>query len=304
MSSTLHEICLKYAQKQPGMADALTEDSPILGACRWRASTHGLWNVAEELRDVKGPSFVKPDAPLPMMSVSSDLRHVDLKVMGGALQVPTMRAQQMGGAAKYFADKQNFILRKAGMDTERQLVLQNWLKAARAVKNLYDAGGTGKGWFILAVRFDDHGNIGLYDPKQFVQGRLFTITFPDNGAEHLLEGEYAGTYGFTVLYRATFGWQILDARNTCAAIVNIDENSKPTPAMVDEALAAVRAQPGNTFLFCGPQAKIYGLNPYKMDNLQVAVADKNANTIIESWNGIRIVTSHNFKDKIDKVNVA
>lgn len=302
--STLHEICVQRARKQAGMVDNLTEDAPILRTVTWKPSTHGLWNVAEKLEEVTGPAFVEPDAPLPVIRTSSSLVHTDLHVMGGTMEVPTQRALKFGGPAKYFSEKQAAVLRRAGMDTEKQLVEKNWLKAARAVRNLKDAGGTGQGWFILAVRFDELNNVGLYDPDQFVQGRLFNIELPYGGSEHLLHGEYEGVYGYAVIYRANFGWQILDAKRTCAAIVNIDETHKPTPAMIDDMLAEVRAQPGSTYIYCGPKAKIYGINPYKTDNVQLANNDANAATRIETWNGISIVVSHNFIDKVARVTVA
>ena len=301
--STLHEICVRMARKQPGMADSLTEDAPILRVVKWKPSTHGMWNVAERLEEVTGPAFVEPDAPLPMIRASTSLVHTDLHVMGGTMEVPTQRALKFGGAAKYFADKQDVILRRAGMDTERQLVEKNWLKAAQAAKNLKDAGGKGQGWWLLAVRFDELNNCGLYDPDQFNQGRLFNIETPYGGSEHLLHGEYEGVYGFAVIYRANFGWQILDAKRTCAAIVNIDEESKPTAAMIDDMLADVRAQPGSTYIFCGPKAKIHGLNPYKVDNVQLANGDSDAKTRVETWNGISIIPSHNFAAKGPNVKV-
>lgn len=302
--STLHEICLKFARKQPGMADSLTEDAPILRTVRWKPSTHGLWNVAERLEEVTGPAFVEPDAPLPVIRTSSSLVHTDLHVMGGTMEVPTQRALKFGGPAKYFAEKQSTILRRAGMDTEKQLMEKNWLKAAKSAKNLKDAGGTGAGWYLLAVRFDELNNVGLYDPDQFAGGgRLFQIETPYNGSEHILHGEYEGVYGYAIIYRANFGWQILDASRTCAAIVNIDEEHKPTAAMIDDMLADVRAQPGATYIFCGPKAKIYGLNPYKVDNVQLANNDADAKTRVETWNGISIVVSHNFAAKSPKITV-
>lgn len=303
-ATTLHEIAIAFSKKQPGMADSITEEAPILKACRWKAASHGLWNVDEKLTEVEGPAFVEPDAPLPHMRANSDLVHTDLHVLGGTMEVPTQRAMKLGGPAKYFADKQNYILRKAGMDTEIHLVNQNWFRAAKAAKNLKDAGATGKGWFILAVRFDEHNNIGLYDPDQFDQGRLVRISSPYNAAEHYLSGPgYENVLGYSVVYRGNFGWQILDAARTCAGIVNVDETHAPTAAQIDDMLADVRAQPGNTYLFCSPKAKTYGLNPYKVDNVQLVNGDTEARTHIEVWNGIPIITSHNLNNKINKVTI-
>ena len=301
---TLHEIAVKFARKQSGMADSLTEEAPILQRVRWKAASHGLWNVAEKLTDIDGPAFVRPDAPLPQLSVSSDLVTTDLSVMGGIMEVPSQRARKFGGPMKYFADKQNYILKKAGMDTERQLVLENWLKGACAVRNLYDAGGTGQGWFILAVRFDENANVGLYDPDQFASGRLLKIDFPYGGAEHYLQSpQYEGVLGYSVTYRGNFGYQMLDPARTVAAIVNIDETHKPTPTMIDDMLAQVRSQPGTTHIFTSPRGKIHGINPYKVDNVHLVNNDSNAHTRLESWVGISIVESHNIGEKMAHISV-
>lgn len=302
--STLHEIAVAYAKKQAGMADSLTEDAPILKLVKWKPASHGMWNVAEKLTDVTGPAFVEADAPLPVMSASTDLVHTDLHVLGGIMEVPTQRAIKFGGPARYFAERQNYILKKAGMDTEVQLVMQNWLAAAKAAKNLKDAGGKGQGWFLLAVRFDEINNVGLYDPDQFDTGHLVRIESPYDGAEHYLHGpDYEGVLGYAVKYTGNFGWQILDAARTCAAIVNIDEENSPTPAMIDDMLADIRSQPGTTHIFCSPKAKIYGINPYKVEHVHLANGDVNSNTRIETWNGISITTSHNFNARIAKITV-
>ena len=301
---TLHEIAVKYARKQSGMADSLTEEAPILQHVRWKPASHGLWNVAEKLTDIEGPAFVRPDAPLPQLSVSSDLVTTDLSVMGGVLEVPSQRALKFGGPMKYFADKQNYILKKAGMDTERQLVLENWLKAAYSARTLYDAGSPDGGWFLLAVRFDENANVGLYDPDQFASGRLLKIEIPYGGAEHYLHSpQYEGVLGYSVTYRGNFGYQILDPIRTVAAIVNIDENHKPSPAMIDDMLAQVRSQPATTHIFTSPRGKIYGINPHKVDNVHLLNSDKDANTRLEAWAGISIVESHNITEKLDHITV-
>ncbi|MCM1237363.1 MAG: hypothetical protein NC489_45435 [Ruminococcus flavefaciens] len=300
--STLHDIAIAKATRQPGMADALTEDAPILKVVKWKEASHGLWHVAEDLTEIKGAAFVEPDAPLPYMHTHSDLVHTDLHILGGTIEVPTQKAMKLGGPARYFADLQNFILRQAGMDTERQLVLRNWLRGAIARGNVKRAGATGKGWFVLAVRFDEHMNCGLYDPDQFDSGRLLKISAPYNGSEHYLHGpDVKGVLGYSVNYRGNFGWQLLHPEVTCSAVVNIDETHAPTVAMIDDILADVRAQPGSTYIFCSPRAKTYAINPHKVEHVRLAVEDKGMKTHVEVWNDISIITSHNFNEKIANV---
>lgn len=310
---TLHEISVKCAQKQPGMADDLTENAPILGVCKWKPASHKSWNVAEKLVDIEGAAFVEHDAPLPMMKTSSDLVTTYLHTLGGIMQIPTQRAKALGGYDKYFAEKQPAILRHAGMTTEKALVLNNWLEAAIKSGNAVDAGGTSDGWFLLAVRFDDLTNTGLYDPDQFVNGTLLQIDALYGGQEHRLHAEgYEGVLGYEVVYRGKFGWQILEASRTCAAIVNIDESVATanngrgaiTPADIDNLLADVRAQAGSTYLFCSPRAKILTLNKYKHDNLQMTNGDAEAKIVIDRWNGIPVITSYNIMDKIPNIKAA
>ena len=304
MMQTLHELGVEYAKKQPGMIDDLTEDAPILAMLKFIKATHGLWNIAEKLNDITAPGFVRFDAPLPSLGVSSDLVQTELQKMGGIMEVPTDRAMKFGGPVKYFARKQPYIIKKAGMDVERVIVMNNLLRGAIAEKNLYDAGGEGKGWFILACRFDPELNVGLYDPDQFAQGRLFNISFPYGANEQYLKTkEYEGVLGYSVVYRTHLGYQMLDAKRTVAAIVNIDEEHHPTINQIDEMLADIRAQPGSTHLFMGPKAKIYGINPYKHENIQLSNGDTDAKTRIETWNGIGITTSYNIADKIDHITV-
>ena len=301
---TLHEIAVDKAKKQPGMVDDLTEDAPILEMMKWKATTHGLWNVAEKVTDISGPSFVRPDSPLPFMDTSSDLVHVDLNVMGGQLEVPSLRAKKFGGPAKYFANKQGLILRKAGMDTEKYIVEQNWLAGALTDGKVIDAQGTGDGWYILAVRFDEETNVGLYDPDQFDSGRLLQIDFIYDGAEyHLKTPGYEGVLGYGIVYRGNFGWQNLDAPRTCAAIVNITHKKIPTPVMIDEILMEVRAKPGNTYLVMSPKAKLYAINNYKLEKVELVNGDTNAKTVIDTWNGIPIKTSYNIMQPIAHVSV-
>lgn len=292
---TLHEIAMQFANKQPGMVDALTEAAPVLDMMKWIPSTHGLWNVAEKLTEIEGPGWVMPDSPMPPMHVGSDLVHTDLHVMAGKMEVPTQRAIKFGGAAKYFADRQDAILKRAGMDVEKRIVKDNWFKAAKDSNNLRDAGGNG-GWYLLAVRFDDLSNVGLYDPDQFDTGRLLKISMPYGGEEHYLIGKkYEGVLGFTITYTGNFGWQILDAPRTCAAIVNIDNDNIPTAMMIDDMLADIRADTGSTYLICHPKCKNHAINSYKKDYVQLTNSDTDAKTRIETWNGISILQTYNVE---------
>lgn len=301
---TLHDLAMQYAKKQAGMIDHVTENAPILDYTKFKATTHGMFNVAEKLTNVEGAGWVKMGSALPMMAVDSEFSHTSLCKMGGVMEVETDKALSLGGVKKYFKDREPALLRKAGMDLEKTLVHEQWLNAAIKTGNLSNAGGKDKGWFILAVRFDDLANVGLYDPAQYKSGSFFEISGIDGGNEHYLRGKgYENVLGYSCAWRTRIGWQLIDAERCCAAIVNIDEGTKLRQVQIDNMLADVRATPKDTYLICSPKAKIYGIDPHKTENVRLANNDTDAKTRVETWNGITIITSYNIADKIDNIAV-
>lgn len=292
---TLHEIALQYADRQPGMVDSLTEESPVLDTFKWIPASHKMWNVAERLTNIDGPAFTELDAPLPLMDTSSDLVSTSLNVMGGIMEVPTDRAIKFGGAVKYFADRQDRLLKDAGMKTEVAICQNVFLRGAVHADNILDCGAPDGGWFLLFVRYDDLANVGLYDPDQFDQGRLLNITALHGGNEDYLKGPgYEGVLGYAVAYRGHFGWQLLTPERCVGAMVNIDRDHAPTPDQIDNMLADIRATAGTTHIFCGPRAKIFAINKYKDELVRYVPADTEVKTSIDIWNGIPVIQSHNL----------
>lgn len=299
---TLHDIAMNEARTAPGMIDAFTEEARILDKVKWIQATHEFEHRTQQISEVKGPDFTRLDGALPIMMASTDLLTTELGKAGGTIEVPTERAMQMGGPVQYFAKYADIIIREWGNKVERTLVNGHWLKAALDCGNVIDAGGgTGPAvkdtWFLLFVRFDDLCNVGLYNPKMFKGGRFFDITYPYGQNEHMLHSpEYAGTLGYSIVYRTYIGYLLLDVARHVGAIVNIDKDHKPTQTDIDRMLIKVRAQPGTTYIMGAPSAKLYGLDPYKEDHIQLANSDTDAKTRIETWNGISILTSYTIED--------
>lgn len=297
---TLKEISNEKAKKQPGMVNALLEDSPILAACKWDAASHGLWNVGERVEDVTGPGFVPANSPLPTVDMTTELVKTDLDIMGGEMEVPKDTADQFGGPEKYFSRKQDAVLKKAGMDAERRLYYNNWLAAAIANGKAQNAGATTGGVYSMVFcRFDPEGNKGLYDPAQFDQGRLLRITPLSGGSMYHLRS-MPGVSGFGVQFRGRFGWQILNPK-CVSAICNIQSGKIPTATMIDFAISAVRGTPANTRIFMHENCRILAINPYKDGRVQYNPNDSNANTLVEAWGKIPIVTSYNMDDGTETV---
>lgn len=292
---TLKEIALDKAKKRPELVDYLTEEAPILAMLKWIPATHGLWNVEEVLTRVNGPSFVELGAPLPGMEAASNLRQTYVSVLGGEMEVSKDKADQFGGAAKYFARRESAILKKAGMDTELAIWRDHWRKAALAQGRVTKGGASSKCYTVMVVRFDKEVNIGIYDPNGFNQGRLVDIT-PINGGSLYHLRQSSGVLGYGVEYRGRFGWQNLAPERSVHAIVNVDAEKLPSLDMLEDAIAAVRGTAENTYIFGNHKILQKTMSAIKKTYLQMTIQDGSLKTAIGDINGVRVVGSYNLPD--------
>lgn len=289
---TLKELSVLYAKKQPGQVDQLLEDAPILARMPFQEATHDLWNVYEEVTDVTGAGFVNFDAVLPSVSAGTEARQTDLAVMGGQIEVGEDKAQVFGGRDAYFAKQMPFILKKTGMSTEYALLYNNLRKYCIDNSLLVSALATGgKNYSILAVRFDSLENTGLYSPKGFSNGALLT-GLPINGGNLYKNASGVLVYGMRL--KAYFGWQIASKR-AVKAIVNVTSAKLPTANQINDVLTDIRAG-GNTVLLMHPRVKGYLGTKYKTDIVQMQQSENGINNMIDTWNGIPMLTSFNFLD--------
>lgn len=292
---TLKEIALDKAKKRPELVDYLTEEAPILALLKWIPATHGLWNVEEVLSRVEGPSFVDLGAPLPGMMAETNLRQTYVSVLGGEMEVAKDKADQFGGAAKYFARRESAILKKAGMDTELAIWRDHWRKAALKAGLVTKGGATSKCYTLMVVRFDKEINIGIYDPNGFNQGRLVDIT-PINGGNLYHLRSQQDVLGYGVEYRGRFGWQNLAPERAVHAIVNVNAAKLPSLAQLEDAIAAVRGTAENTFIFGNHKILQKTMSAIKKEYLQMTVNDGSMKTAIGDINGVRVVGSYNLPD--------
>jgi hypothetical protein len=302
-NNTFREVAIEHSQKQPKMVDQFLEDAPILEMIPFEETSHGLYNVYEELVDVTGAGLVDMDEALPIVDVTTKLDQVSLSVIGGKMFVGEDKARQFGGAGNYFAKKQGSVLRKTGMDLETAMLYNNI--RAKAIESggdhLIDAGGTGStNYSILAVKWVSGETAGLYDPNGFGKGMLMDVK-PLNGGNlsdfstTTTDGRSVTISGYGIRMKSYVGMQLANARYV-SSIVNVDlANDKlPTEAQIDDLIDSVRGQVGgSTWLYMHP--KVYtSLFKYKGDSLEIRVSDEIVRSFT-TWNGIPIVTSYNFK---------
>jgi len=296
MGTTLKELAALHCRKQPGQADSLTEEAPILAVIPFEEASHGLWNMYEDVSDVEGAGWVEMNAPLPAVDVTSDLKKVDLSILGGEIECPEDTARMFGDKAAYFSRKLPKVIRKSGMAAEQRILYGNFRSWALDRGKAVNAGAqTDDCYTMLAVRFISGETTGLYSRESFRQGTLLDVQ-PINGGElyKAPAGRHQGVLCYGMRLKAYFGIQIANAHSV-AAIVNINRSNVPTAMMIDDLLAEVRAVPGTTFLFMHEKAKTL-LNGHKGASLLVTPGGKDMDRQVTHWNGVEIVSSYNFMD--------
>lgn len=309
--NVFREIAIEHSEKQPRMVDQLLEDSPILDLIPFEETSHGLYNVYEEVVDVQGGGLVDMDEALPVVNVDTKLEQTSLSVIGGKMFVGEDKAKQFGGPENYFAKKQGSILRKTGMDLEKSILYNNI--RAKAIESggehLIDAGGTdGNNYSILAIKWVDGETTGLYDESGFGKGMLMDVKALNGGnlsefTQTTADGRSVTVNGYGLRMKSYIGMQLANARYV-SSIVNVDvaDSDLPTEAQIDDLIDSVRGQTGgSTWLYMHP--KVYtSLFKYKGDSLELNIGDDIVRQFM-TWNGIPIITSYNF-ERGTEANVA
>ncbi|MBP5698379.1 MAG: hypothetical protein J6W96_02485 [Alphaproteobacteria bacterium] len=288
MNYTLKEIAVSLAQKQQHFVNSLTEESPILDNMRFEPSTHGLWNAYEEVSQINGAGFVDINQPLPEMAVNSDLKKVDLSILGGEILLPEDKGAIIG-VSEYFGKKMNVLLKQAGQVAEKKIIYDNFLPYAVQNGKAVSAGASANCYSMVAVRFVEGEVTGLYSAKNINNAGLLDVKQINGGA---LYKNASGVLGYGVRLKGYIGVQLANP-DAVSAIVNITSDHVPTAAQIDNMLVDAKATPASTFIFCHPKV-LSMLNSYKGNILQTTAGDWNVNRSFMAWNGIRFVTSYNF----------
>ncbi|MEW5775136.1 MAG: major capsid protein [Thermodesulfobacteriota bacterium] len=293
ITGTLRDLASAYAKKQPKQVEHLLEDTNVLDTVKFEPASHTLWNVYDEVTEVSGGGFVDMDAPLGDMEVNTELKRVDLSILGGKIFCPEDKALAYGGRESYFTKKTPKILRKLGVDAEKAVIYDNLRPFALDSGNALDAGAAGDANFcILAVRWVEGETIGLYSVDTFKRGALFNVTMLHNGA--LYEHPTSGVLGYGMRYKGYFGMQLANPK-TVAGIFNVTPDHKPTSLMVDNMLDMVRAGQG-TYIYCHRKALSILADVGKGAAFQMGPGDGKVDRRIAEWNGVPIITSYNFVD--------
>lgn len=297
---TLKEVSQEHCTKQPKQVDTITEEAPILETMQFAPATDTIWHNYEEVTDVQGAGWVDMNAPLPAVDVASDLKKVDLAILGGEIEVPQDRAVSMGGRDKYFAKKLPKIQRDSGQSAEVGIIYGNMIPYAKKHKKVTDCGGTGDGYSMVAVTYTEDEMTGLYSPAGFKMGAIMDAQHISGGDLYkATSGKFEGTLVYGLALKAYLGLLLANPKKI-AVLANITKDKRPTAMMIDDLLADCRASTkSKTFIYCHPKCQTL-LYEHKGKSMHTTVDTKDVNRAFTHWNGKEIITSFNFTDGADQ----
>lgn len=306
MKNTLKDLNVYLSDKQQGLINTLVENNPIIDSIPVKASSHGIYNVYGKVTDIDAMQEVDYDAELPVVSISYDLGRTRLGKIGGKLPMPMDAAKEMGGFERFANDRYPQIIAKSGNDNEARIYYKGFLASAIKNQQIVSAGGTtpDKQYSMVMVHYDPDTTTGLYNANSLSNGKLFATLMLNGGKIYELDlPDGSKPLGKMMAMFMEFGLQLADP-NAVGAIVNIEPTASnsdpdkiaglPSAMMIDDRLAAVRANTGSTFIYCHPTLMNYLANKYQLERRSVTNGATGVSYSLTEWNGVPIIGSYNI----------
>lgn len=299
LTNTYREVGIERSKKQPTLINDLIEEAPILANMPVEDSTDQLHNVYEEIESVTAAQVVDGDEALPVVNATTNLKQVDLSIIGGIIECGEDKAKAFGSAGAYFAKKQSPIFRETGSQLEQSIIYNSLRAFAATNSKLQDAGGTttNKQNSILAVTWMPGEITGLLSPNGFGNKEIMDV-LAINGGNLYKDSDGVLVYGMR--YKSYLGVQLANARYV-SGIANIeitdadpDNWSIPSEEDIEIMLEDCRAN-DNTMIYCHPKVWRLVLSKYKAASLRTFAETSDYNRLISAWDTTPIMTSRNFR---------
>jgi hypothetical protein len=330
LNNAYHEVALMTAPKQRRVIDRVFTRAPALQAVPTFPTTDGWETVYEIELQADSMEIVNLDEKLPIINSNTDLRRVQIGIMGGKMLIPKDKARALGGAAAAFAKKLPSVLKQTGMNMERAIFEKTFLPAvkihAATTTNAPDArhedhtdffkkisGGVANnvaGEWILAVRWEEGVVSGLYNPDGYGNKNMFNPT-PISGGNMYTLGEEAGPLkgveGFGQILESNFGILLADPDyvsgmyagdlTETATDGEIVYTAIPLKGDLQRMIHLVEGSSADTIFYCSPGMFSAMKAAYGTYMGQVVYTSPvgNIEFTFQTFDGIPFITSYNFK---------
>jgi hypothetical protein len=167
MERTIYDICMSYTDKQEVFIDPFFKETPLFNTMKCIEASKGATNVFEKIKEVQIPELVDYDAPLPLVSASTELGYAKIGKVGGRINLPLDQCKLLGKEA-ILAKQLPPILNRTGQAFDFSFMYSS-LKA-HCVANSTDCvtkiGTAGSNFYsMVGITWGEGENCGLYQPK-------------------------------------------------------------------------------------------------------------------------------------------
>ena len=310
MKNSFYEIAVMTAKKNAGAAgvqlaliDNFTMSAPILHNMPFQKASHSHHHVYARLLDAQGLKIVDFDGRLPEAGSSYQLEEVKLTPFGAIFPIPEDLAIQAAGSPEGYLNTQvPPAMRKTGMDLEKSLYCDNFLKTARDYGTAMSATAnpvqTETFDTMVAIDWQPGEMTGLVSPLPYGAGssfgQLFETKWLNNKQRHKLEN---GVIGYAATVKIFIGILLANKRKI-SALVNI--KAIPTPKQL-ATLVETAEGTGNTRIYCTPGLKTAIAAEYAHSQKGhgfIGVSSAGEVSVL----GVPIVTSHNIPPKFQFID--
>jgi hypothetical protein len=300
----LSEIAIDLAVKQRRVIDNLLVSSPFLSVIPSITANKDISHSYEELESVTGLNYGdEMDGSPTAVDAKTALKSTPLSWVQGDHVATAQAVKQLGGGGEkapgvYLSKKLPSILKKSGMNTEGTIVY-NWEAYAQALNNyqtMQTSAASSGMYSILIVRLLEEETCMLTNPNFQATGELIEIEPYSRG------GIFKDPLNNN---KPSYGWYmngnlgLLNASTRAiSSINNIDATHVPTDSSLDTALEQVYSdqEPGNITMVMRPEVKNWLGQSLKFDKVQASFGDTAVNTVMDSFNGVPIITTRNMSN--------
>ena len=295
---------VKTERGQLALVDNFTMNSPILKELPFEKSSHAYHHAYGRLLGADNLQKVDFDGVLPTLRTESQLETVSLTPFGGSFEFgEDLMKQTHGTPEAYLASQVPPVLRKTGMELERNLYvntfLTNTIKYGTARSANPSATASGQYFSMVAVTWEPGEMTGLHSPLPYGSGdrlgKLFETEWVNDKKRHKLSN---GVIGYAATIKIFIGI-LLANQQKIASLLNITDI--PTPEQLAALVNAVSPN-GSTRVYCSATLKTAIAAKYanhQLGNGLVAVTGAGEVSIL----GAPTMTSNNIPQKIGFVDV-
>ena len=325
-NATLRRVVTEIATDQEAIMKSLEKKSGILMSALADESSHGHFHKYKMVDALPSFAWYSAGGSLTDQTVNDVVKQLDLKNVGAIQSEPKEVAETFpGGVIPFFEKQFPAFIEAFGQEASKGIIYGynsafgkvNGIKGFHQIVNdairtdsmnsnvnyINETGASGSTTSIFAVTWSDSSCKLLFDGQATRTEGQFLEVLPLGDGKPIAEVTNTGTGAKKITYQVLYTARLalLSASYLdIAAYRRIQDSSGHVPIAknMDLLLDLVHADSTSTVLYMNRTSKRL-LGELKDSKLSTFVVDRNYDTVVELWNGIKIIIDDNIVDNED-----